>query len=305
LASLILGHVLLQQGVLKQPDDTQQPQRIGFCPQFDVLWTDLTVLQHLTLFASVTGLSQYHAGLHARQIAGMVGLGSDEALGTLGKDLSGGMKRRLSLALSLMGEAQLVILDEPTTGVDPASRRKVWLLVHGVRQQLPNVTFMVTTHDTDEAAVLCDRVGILNHGRLCYLASSSQDEESFTMVEGTIPLQLDSGTHISLDKDKDNEIDHAKSNMLSFLHQSIKSFLTNDQPLESIFSCQIQHLRQPFCDSSRSLTAKVQVRLPPTLSPAIVLPSLVKSIEHYPGAQWRIGTPQLSDIFEDTIAQTL
>eukprot|EP01138_Halocafeteria_seosinensis_P011338 gb/GECG01011581.1/.p1 GENE.gb/GECG01011581.1/~~gb/GECG01011581.1/.p1 ORF type:complete len:196 (+),score=21.31 gb/GECG01011581.1/:1-588(+) len=86
------------------------------------------------------------------------------------KNLSGGMKRRLSIALTLVGRSEVVLLDEPTTGLDPASRRRVWSVIAYAKQS-GDRALILTTHSMDEADLLSSRIGIVTHGRLRVLGS--------------------------------------------------------------------------------------------------------------------------------------
>jgi len=117
-------------------------QKIGVCPQFDVQWGQLTAWDHLYLFGTLKGLGAKRKLLHAEivQRLAQVGLSKKEAwLVKMGRGqrvatFSGGEKRRLSVAMALMGEPDLLYLDEPTTGMDPISRREVWNLIHETKK---------------------------------------------------------------------------------------------------------------------------------------------------------------------------
>jgi ABC-type multidrug transport system ATPase subunit len=98
---------------------------MGLCPQFDVLWNDLTVEEHLLFYCRLKGVESSHESEHVKRIMRDVGLHTASA--KLASDLSGGMKRRLSIAIALVGHSRIVLLDEPTTGLDPVSRRQIWV----------------------------------------------------------------------------------------------------------------------------------------------------------------------------------
>src|SRR5688500_17834121 len=92
----------------------------------------------------------------------------EKANSRVGK-LSGGQKQRLAVACALVGDPQLLFLDEPTTGLDPASRREVWEIIRGFRER--GRTILLTTHYMDEAEILCDRIAIVDHGRVIALGT--------------------------------------------------------------------------------------------------------------------------------------
>jgi len=136
--------------------------RIGVMPQEDNLDPDLTVFENLIVYARYFDIPSSVSAPRARDLLGFVEL--REKSGTKITDLSGGMKRRLVLARSLINEPELMILDEPTTGLDPLSRRTVWAKLEQLKEK--DTTLLLTTHYMEEAEHLCDRVAIMNSGRI-------------------------------------------------------------------------------------------------------------------------------------------
>ncbi|XP_047471049.1 phospholipid-transporting ATPase ABCA1-like [Penaeus chinensis] len=142
-------------------------EELGLCPQHNMLFVDLTVLQHLLFFGRLKGLTRKSAKAEALEILTRLELLDKQHM--FGSQLSGGMKRKLSLAISLMGSTKVVILDEPSSGLDPESRRWVWDVVQGERGRR---TFLITTHHMEEADVLGDRVAIMASGRVVCAGST-------------------------------------------------------------------------------------------------------------------------------------
>jgi ABC-2 type transport system ATP-binding protein len=132
-------------------------QRLGIQLQETQLTDKLTVEETVRLFRSF-----YHQGPDVAALVELVGLSSKS--GSLVVHLSGGQKQRLSIACALAGEPDLLFLDEPTTGLDPQSRRQLWDVLATFRQK--GGTVLITTHYMDEAEALCDRVAIVDHGRI-------------------------------------------------------------------------------------------------------------------------------------------
>jgi ABC-type multidrug transport system ATPase subunit len=132
---------------------------MGICPQFDICWPDLSVGEHVALYARLKGVAENQVQAAVKNILKEVGLGSSGKV--LSKDLSGGMRRRLSLAMALVGEPKVVFLDEPTTGLDPETKRNIWALLDKVKV---GRCIVLTTHSMDEADALCGRIGIMSHG---------------------------------------------------------------------------------------------------------------------------------------------
>jgi ABC-type multidrug transport system ATPase subunit len=142
-------------------------QFMGVCPQHDVIWPLLTVAEHLELFAAIKGAEPDAAKLEAARLIADVGL--TDKRDERAQSLSGGMKRRLSCALALIGSPRVVYLDEPTSGLDPQARRQIWALLEKSRAQRVTV---LTTHFMDEADILGDRIAIMSAGKLRCAGSS-------------------------------------------------------------------------------------------------------------------------------------
>jgi len=139
-------------------------RRIGLCPQDLVIWETLTCLEQLTFVGTQYDLSRTEARTRSLELLEILGL--TEKAKRLAKTLSGGMKRRLNLALALVHDPELLILDEPQAGLDPQSR----ILVREYILSLASTkTVLLTTHEMDEADRLASRVGIIDHGRLLVL----------------------------------------------------------------------------------------------------------------------------------------
>ncbi|XP_068232553.1 LOW QUALITY PROTEIN: phospholipid-transporting ATPase ABCA3-like [Palaemon carinicauda] len=136
-------------------------QELGLCPQHNMLFVDLTVYQHLLFFGRLKGMSKKTAKQEAVTL--MTRLELSDKKNMYGNQLSGGMKRKLCLAISLIGGSKVVILDEPSSGLDPESRRWVWDVV---QKERGSRTFLVTTHHMEEADVLGDRVAIMSAGKV-------------------------------------------------------------------------------------------------------------------------------------------
>jgi ABC-2 type transport system ATP-binding protein len=140
-----------------KPRDKQFAQQTGIQFQSTALQDYLTVREVLALFASM-----YRAPLPAAQLIELCEL--DEFVDREANKLSGGQKQRLLLALALINDPVIVFLDEPTTGLDPQSRRKFWALVNTIKAQ--GKTIVLTTHYMDEAELLCDELIIMDHGTI-------------------------------------------------------------------------------------------------------------------------------------------
>ncbi|UCG78397.1 MAG: ABC transporter ATP-binding protein [Nitrospirota bacterium] len=152
-------------------DVTKEPgtikSRTGVMPQDDNLDPDLSVLENLIVYARYFDIMKKDSLALSNRLLEFVDL-SEKADVNI-KDLSGGMKRRLLLARSLLNDPDLLILDEPTTGLDPHSRRDVWAKLNHLK--FNNTTLLLTTHYMEEAQRLCDRVAIMDLGKLITIDS--------------------------------------------------------------------------------------------------------------------------------------
>ena len=135
---------------------------LGICPQEDNLDPDFDVLKNLLVYGRYFGLGGRALRERAERLLDMVQLLDRKKSGVA--ELSGGMKRRLILARSLINEPRVLILDEPTTGLDPQARHAIWTRVRALRAT--GVTVLLTTHYMEEAAQLCDRVIVIDHGTI-------------------------------------------------------------------------------------------------------------------------------------------
>jgi lipooligosaccharide transport system ATP-binding protein len=136
--------------------------RLGVCPQLDNLDPELTVRENLTTYARYFGIPRRVARARAAELLDFVQL--SERADSKVEPLSGGMKRRLTIARALVNEPEIVLLDEPTTGLDPQARHLVWERLFRLKQQ--GVTLVLTTHYMDEAEQLCDRLVVMDGGRI-------------------------------------------------------------------------------------------------------------------------------------------
>ncbi|HEY1135490.1 MAG TPA: ABC transporter ATP-binding protein [Nocardioides sp.] len=143
-------------------DSSAVKARIGVCPQEDTLDLELTVRDNLVVYARYFGIPRRAARERADELLDFVQLG-DKA-GVMVDDLSGGMKRRLTIARSLVNRPEILLLDEPTTGLDPQARHVVWDRLFRLKAE--GVTLVLTTHYMDEAEQLCDRLVVMDKGSI-------------------------------------------------------------------------------------------------------------------------------------------
>ncbi|XP_052725628.1 ABC transporter A family member 7 isoform X3 [Vigna angularis] len=185
---------------------------MGVCPQHDLLWDNLTGREHLLFYGrlknlrgsvltqavedSLKDLNLFHGGVADKQV---------------GK-YSGGMKRRLSVAISLIGDPKIVYMDEPSSGLDPASRKRLWSVVKHAKQ---NRAIILTTHSMEEAEALCDRLGIFVNGSLQCVGNAKELKARYG---GTYVLTVT--TSSEHEKDVENMVQKLTPNANKIYHLS-------------------------------------------------------------------------------------
>jgi len=160
--SPITGGDLSVLGMNPATDGARIKARLGVVPQADTLDMELTVRENLIIYGRYFDLSRREAGRKADELLEFVQLA--DRSGSQVESLSGGMKRRLTIARSLVNEPDLLLLDEPTTGLDPQARHLLWDRLYRLKQR--GVTLVLTTHYMDEAEQLCDRLVIMDKARI-------------------------------------------------------------------------------------------------------------------------------------------
>jgi lipooligosaccharide transport system ATP-binding protein len=159
----VFGH-----DVMTHPREVKS--NLGICPQEDNLDPDFSVEKNLTVYARYYGMPRAEVHTRTAELLKMMQL--DERAGSKTQELSGGMKRRLILARALMNRPRLLILDEPTTGLDPQARHMIWQRVRALKAE--GTTILLTTHYMEEASQLCDRVILMDLGKILLEGSPAQ-----------------------------------------------------------------------------------------------------------------------------------
>jgi ABC-2 type transport system ATP-binding protein len=179
--------------------------RIGVSLQTAALYPKLTVTELIDLFRSF-----YPRSRPTKDVMDALELG--ERHNARSQDLSGGQRQRLAVALSLVNDPELVFLDEPTTGLDPAARRSLWDIVEGLKADGRSV--LLTTHYMEEAEILCDRLAIMDHGRILEmgtvesLVSKHFQERTvrFDRLDGLAPEELERLPEVTSVKEDTDEV---------------------------------------------------------------------------------------------------
>jgi len=144
------------------PRDYRVRSKIGYCPQENITYSDLTGYENLMFYLRLYNIGGDEARRRAEHLLKMVGLWDYRNMRV--RKYSGGMKSRLNIAITLAGDPDILILDEPTVGLDPNIRREIWDMINSLKEA--GKTILLATHYMEEAEALCDRVGIIDNGKI-------------------------------------------------------------------------------------------------------------------------------------------
>uniref|UniRef100_A0A3Q3WA36 Cholesterol transporter ABCA5 n=1 Tax=Mola mola TaxID=94237 RepID=A0A3Q3WA36_MOLML len=148
-------------------EGSEMKQLVGICPQFNIIFDVLTVEEHLRIFAAIKGIPPADTDAEVSKV--LKDLDLEKIMTAQAKNLSGGQKRKLSVAIAILGDPKILLLDEPTAGMDPCSRHQVWSLLKSRRAGRVTV---LSTHYMDEADILADRKAVISQGQLKCVGSS-------------------------------------------------------------------------------------------------------------------------------------
>ena len=150
---------------------------IGYCPQYDAIFKYMTVYENLEFYARIKGVK---VGLVDQLVKALIEeMSLQEYTNKVAGKLSGGNKRKLSFAISLLCTPQIILLDEPSTGMDPEARRFMWSIIHKTSLKSKKSSIVMTTHSMDEAETLCRRMGIMVNGEFVCLGKANQIKERY------------------------------------------------------------------------------------------------------------------------------
>jgi len=166
-SATIMGHSIMNQFECRK--------HIGYCPQFDAIFENLTAREHLNFYCSVKGMSD-HKERQAAIASLIANMGLQKYADIPAGDYSGGNKRKLSTAIALVGDPPVVILDEPSSGMDPVSKRLMWKFIS---KTMANRSVILTTHSMEEAQALAHRIGIMVNGNLRCLGTTQRLQSRF------------------------------------------------------------------------------------------------------------------------------
>lgn len=292
--SIVTGMARLDQGTafLGGVDVSKKQNNIpiGFCPQFDILWPQLTVDEHLIFFSLFKDISYSESKKKAKNLIEKVGLQDDYE--KRANQLSGGMKRRCSLAMALIGDPQIVFLDEPTSGLDPVKRRQFWTLIKDITEDR---AVLLTTHLMEEADTLCKEIGIITAGQLRCIGNSINLKQAF--ADGMrVQIQVDNPSEKDMEHAGEGE-GRRKTEDLTLEQRKRRIQRVNTSKCKRIFEILKTKIPNLKIDSIEGKTLSTIVK-EKNVSLANIF-RIIKSLENEEGeiADWSISLGTLEDVF--------
>ena len=228
------GNAFIGDAILCQNIKSFQ-QQVGYCPQFDALLDCLTGREMLYLFARLRGMRERNISKNVKQLIEMVDL--QEHADKTTQTYSGGNKRKLSLAIAMIGHPAVIFLDEPTTGVDPAARRKIWSTLVYYQEKFQS-SIILTSHSMEECEALCSRIGIMVNGKFKCLGSTqhlrTKYGQGYTVIIKIKREMTDANPNYIKDI-QSHMVNTFPSAVLSDFHQSLLHYQIKDTSLKWSF----------------------------------------------------------------------
>jgi ABC-type multidrug transport system ATPase subunit len=268
---------------------------MGLCPQFDILWSDLTVREHLLFYARLKGIDSKEEDEHVEKLIGEVGL--SKAKNKRADALSGGMRRRLSIAISLVGDSKIVFLDEPTTGLDAASRRQIWAIIRRAKR---GRAIILTTHSMDEAELLCNRIGILAHGKLRCIGNQQHLKTLFG--EG-VRLKLNYGANQAKKNDSKESLEHDmdEEESTSSASSSTSKLFSDLENRSRVVSFVLQQF--PTATIAGDYHGTIEFLLSKDESVSHIFRVMESQAPRHVISDWAVSQIGLEDVFQTVVAQ--
>ena len=226
-------------------------KHIGYCPQNDSFFHYMTVRENLDFFSAVKGLSKEDAENSIQVLMGAMNIHQYEH--KISGQLSGGNKRKLSVAIALIGEPDIILLDEPSAGMDPEARRFMWHIINKVTTGEKKSTVILTTHSMEEAETLCRRVGILVKGQFKTLGS-------FQNVKATYGEGFEIDMTLNIIDEKTENIIMERLNLNKSMTLSVDEFRAVIE--QSSYKAFSKHLVQGGMGSELLVEFKIRNKLP-------------------------------------------
>lgn len=233
------GHILYKgNSIIKNPGDLQKD--LGYVPQEVALYQHLTGYENLKFWGKVLGINKKELKERIMEISQLIGM--ESRIYDLVDSYSGGMKRRLNLGVALLNKPKIMILDEPTVGIDPQSRNHIMETILKLKQE-ENMSVIFTSHYIDEIEGLCDRICIIDHGRI--IASGTKDE----LVRGCnlntkIIIEIDQKDQHDQSGQKDQKNQQDQKNQSGQCDEVLETFMSSQKMIHADVKIEVYDLKE-------------------------------------------------------------
>ncbi|KAJ3221849.1 hypothetical protein HK099_003033 [Clydaea vesicula] len=287
---------------------------VGFCPQFDTLYSSLTIEEHIMFYGRIRGIDENHLAAKCKEVAMELGLYRDHYK-KLSSNLSGGMQRRLSIAIALISSPKILVLDEPSAGLDPATKRSLWAVIDKLGDGEKR-SIILTTHSMEEADALSSRVGILVNGELKALGNQIHLKEKFgsglkLSLQVEIKLVKDKNTFKeeelnNLEKEKLAIIDTEVQKKISPKSKRITNNLKNDvlENLKKQFNVNLEKYEGLNIGEVFAWTAEVEYLIPKEEDVSKIFVNLESELSTLGVVDWALNESTLEDVFVEVVNPT-
>ena len=248
--------------------------KLGICPQHDVLFDDLTIKEHLEMFCVFKGYTSNKIKENVNKIINDFEL--NDIKNIIAKNLSAGQRRKLSIAISLIGGSEIIFLDEPSSGMDITSRRNLWEIL---KRQSENKIIILTTHYMEEASVLGNRIGIINSGKMKCIGTPLFLIERF-------------GKYLNLNITKEENADNNK--IIEFIKNLVQNIKYEILSEEIIFRISKSNFSEKI---NKSLTLSENNSEKNNINISIFFEELDKNLQNLKIKSYSFSMPTLEDVF--------
>ena len=285
--------------------DSSLTSHLGVCPQEDRVVRDLTVEENLLFFARLRGASGKQAHAYAEHAAGIVGL-TGAAYRRAAEHLSGGMRRRLSIAVALIGLPSVIILDEPTTGLDPGNRMQIWSIIAGIRDSREHSIILIS-HLMEEVEALTSRIGIMAAGSLRCLGNQISLKNRFAngyMLNMQVNVSATQQAGVKMTPVDFHAIEVERIEEISRFVRANVSF---DATLGAggVGSSVYPDMAASTTELQPTWTISLQYRLPGNVDLAAVFETMEKEADGQDIGEWALNQNSLEDVFLEVVTPYL
>ena len=274
---------------------------MGVCPQFDLLWPSLTVEEHLYFYSRLRGVSRKDEKEKVQETLEEVNLIKQRNFQV--SQLSGGMKRRLSIGISLVGDPRIVFMDEPTSGLDPENRRHLWEVLSKCRAKR---SIFLTTHMMEEAEALCDRIGVITNGVIRTVGDQFRLKSLYGkgyFVTVSVEMSRLNSHSIQVSPDLEEDDNSYLQRKVSIMSDKVEEEDKNQKNWDRLARIKAK-VMEAFHPATVAKEISGLIKLNVAESRVSVLLETLQALSREePGLEWAISESTLEDVFLEVVAR--